>query len=133
MKGVNPAAICNVRLGKGYATAIDVVLELPNRSEILAGGDRQSAFANDARVTFRVLRNGWFLQPRQVERLKRPGCADCLINRPCHVRVYHQRESLPEMSPHGFDTFDVLRQPLAADLHLDGAESLGEIILGLPQ
>jgi hypothetical protein len=37
------------------------------------------------------------------------------------------------MSPHGFDTFDVLRQPLAADLHLDGAESFGEVILGLPQ
>ena len=37
------------------------------------------------------------------------------------------------MSPHGFYTFDVLRQPFAADLHLDGAESLGEIILGLPQ
>ena len=37
------------------------------------------------------------------------------------------------MSPHGFDAFDVLREPLAADLHLDGAESFGEIILGLPQ
>ena len=53
----NPAAICNVRLGKGNATAIDVVLELPNRSEVLAGGDRQSAFANDAGVPFRILRN----------------------------------------------------------------------------
>src|SRR6476620_9494440 len=108
----NSAAICNVRLGKGNATAMDVVLELPNRSEVLAGGNRQSTFSNDARVPFRVLRNGWFLQPCEVERLKRPGGADRLIDRPCHVRVYHQRESLPEMSPHGFDTFDVLRERL---------------------
>jgi hypothetical protein len=37
------------------------------------------------------------------------------------------------MSPHGFDTLDVLRQPLAADFHLDGAKSLGQIVVGLPQ
>jgi hypothetical protein len=36
------------------------------------------------------------------------------------------------MSPHGFDTLDVLRQPLAADFHLDGAKSLGQIVV-LPQ
>ena len=42
-------------------------------------------------------------------------------------------KSPPEMNPHGLDTLDILRQPLAADFHLDGAESLGEIILGLPQ
>src|SRR5262249_36891456 len=96
-EGGNPAAICNVRLGKGDATAVDVLLELPNTSEVLTCGDRQSAFANDARVPFRVLRNGWFLQPCQVERSKRLGGADRLIDRPCHVRVYHQRESLPEM------------------------------------
>ena len=76
----NPAAICNVRLRKGYATAIDILLELPNRSEVLAGGDRQSAFANNARVPFRVFWNGGFLQPCQVERLKRPGGADRLID-----------------------------------------------------
>jgi hypothetical protein len=76
----NAPAICNVRLGKGYAAAIDVLLELPNTSEVLAGGDRQSTFTNDARVSFWVLRNGRFLQPCQVERLKRPGGADRLID-----------------------------------------------------
>src|SRR4029079_6441629 len=116
------AAIRNVRLGKGYAAAIDVLLELPNGSEVLPSGNRQSAFANDAGVPFWILWNGWFLQPRQIERLKRTGGADRFFDRPCHVRVHHQRESLPEMSPHGFDTLDVLRQLLAADLHLDGAE-----------
>ena len=30
-------------------------------------------------------------------------------------------------------TLDVFRQPLAADLHLDGAEAFGEVIVGLPQ
>jgi len=74
------AAIRNVRLGKGYAAAIDVLLELPNGSEVLTSGNRQSAFANDAGVPFRVLRNGWFLQPCQVERLKRSGGADRLID-----------------------------------------------------
>jgi len=36
--------------------------------------------ANDARVPLRVLRNGWFLQPYQVEWLKRSGGADRLID-----------------------------------------------------
>ena len=76
----DPAAICNVRLGKGYATAVDVLLELPNGAEVLAGGDRQSTFANNARVPFRILRNGGLLQPCQVLWLKRPGGTDRLID-----------------------------------------------------
>ena len=46
----NAAAICNVRLGKGYATAIDVVLEHPNRSQVLTRrtppGKCRTVFAN---------------------------------------------------------------------------------------
>ena len=41
--------------------------------------------------------------------------------------------AFPALRSQCFDTFDVLREPLAADLHLDGAESLGEIIVGLLQ
>src|SRR5437899_6858793 len=111
-EGGNPAAIGNVRLGKGYAPASDVLLGLPECSEVLTSGDRQSAFANDARVTFRVLRNSWFLQPRQIEWLKCPGGADRLIDRPFHVGIYHQWKTFAEVGPHGFDAFDVLRQPL---------------------
>ena len=39
----------------------------------------------------------------------------------------------PKMLAHRPHPFDVLGQALATDLHLDGAETLGEIAFGLPQ
>ena len=64
-------------------------------------------------------------------RLQRARRGDRLVRRPAHVRVDHQREVGPEPRAHRGDALDVLRQPRTADLHLDRAEALREVALGL--
>ena len=59
------------------------------------------------------------------------GGADRLIRRVFHVGVEHQGEALAKEFAHGGDLDDIFRQPVPPDLHLDRAETLGEISFGL--
>ena len=71
-------------------------------------------------------------QPMVVGR-ERPRGADRLVGGPLHVGVDHQRKVGAEEVAHRRDPLDILREALATDLHLDRAEALGEVVLGLPQ
>ena len=61
------AAVGHVGLGIGDAAGRDHLLELPQRAEVLACGDRHTAVAHDARVAGHVIGDGRLLEPDQFE------------------------------------------------------------------
>jgi hypothetical protein len=127
------AAIGHVRLGKGHAAGRDHLGELVQRVQVLAGGNRHPAVAHDARVARDVVGDGWLLQPDQVLVLQGARGTDRLVHCPAHVGIGHQREVGAQIRAHRPHAFHVFRQARTADLHLDRAEALGEVVVGLPQ
>ena len=65
--------------------------------------------------------------------LERARGADRLVGCPAHVGVHHQWEVRAEMLAHGLHARHVLRQLRAAHFHLDGAEPLLQVVVGLCQ
>ncbi len=119
--------------GKDTPPASIMRLELVDRVQVLAGRDRQAALARDPDVALDVVRNGRLLEPGDLMRGQRARCADRHVRAPAHVGIDHQREVGPEQLAHRADPLDVLGQTLAADLHLDRPETLGEVVLGLAE
>ena len=64
---------------------------------------------------------------------KRARGADGFLDRPFHVGIRHQGKAVAEMLAHRLHARDVGCEIRAADLHLDGAKALGEIVVGLLQ
>lgn len=62
------AAICDIGLRISNTARCDEVLELPQRAQVLAGGDRHPAFTNDAGVAGDIIRDDRFLEPDQLKR-----------------------------------------------------------------
>jgi hypothetical protein len=125
------AAIGDVGLGVADAACGDHVLELPERSHVLAGGDRQPALAQHPDVPSHVVGDQRFLQPVRFVGLEGAGRSNRLVRRPLHVGVDHQGEAVSQVRAHRRELGHVFRQPGTSDLHLDRAESLLEIAVSL--
>ena len=132
-EGGDAAAIGDVGLGIGHRAGGDILLELPQAAQVLAGGDRQAALAHDARMAGRIVRDRRLFEPGEIVGRKRAGGADRFVDAPFHIGVGHQREAIAEMGAHRFDALDILSEARAADLHLDRAKAFGEIVVGLAQ
>ena len=130
-EGGDAAAVRHVGFRKADAARRDQLPELPDASQVLAGGDRQPAFAKHPRVAGRVVGHDGLLEPQGLEGLQRAGRPDRLVDAPLHVGVDHQRKVGAEVPAHGPHALDVLGQPIPAHLHLDRPEAAGEVALGL--
>ena len=62
-KGCDAAAIGDIGLGIRHCTSRNVVLELPERSQVFARGNRYAAGGQDAGVTRNIVRNNRLLKP----------------------------------------------------------------------
>ena len=132
-EGGDAAAIGDVRLGIGHRAGDDVVLELPQRAQILARRDRHAAGLHDAGMARDIVGDDRLFEPGEVVGLERAGGANRFLDRPFHVGIHHQRKAVAEMLAHRRDPRDIRFQIRPADLHLDGAKALGEIAVGLLQ
>ena len=88
---------------------------------------------SDPHMARDIVRDGRLLEPEHLVRGERARRPDRLVRAPAHVGVDHQRDVRTEQLAHRGDPCCVLRQALAADLHLDCPEALHEVVLGLAQ
>ena len=61
-KGCDAAAIGDVGLGIRHGASRNIVLELPERAQVFARGDRHAAGGQDAGVTRNIVRNDWLFK-----------------------------------------------------------------------
>src|SRR5690242_18913418 len=127
------AASGDVSLAKSDAARCDHLLELVKRVQILARRDRQSSIAHNSPMAFDIVGYGRLFKPVDGKLGKPARGSDRLVNAPAHIGVDHQRKVGAEMIAHRSDPIEILRKARPAYLHLDRAESLFEVIVGLMQ
>src|SRR3984893_18411881 len=88
------AAIGDVRLRIGHTPGSDHLLELPERAQVLARGDRHATLARNPGMPGHVVRDCRLLTPCEVIGLKRTVAAYDLVGIPLHVGADHQWEAV---------------------------------------
>ena len=129
--GRDASAVRQIRFWECYRSCRDHGFEFGQGVQVLACGDRQRAFALDAHMAVHIGRIGRLFEPVDVKFCQRPRCPDRFGHAPFHVRVHHERAVRAEDIPESLDSFEVVPQAVASDLHFQRSEPPSQVRSGL--